>query len=116
MFTTSFVRYGTFATAIGRREKTDCRTKAAQKIDATWSKLTRQTACDWPTYEGARREREADMDRFVRAQNVQHYRNLLEGATEETDRVKLLRLQLLTLLAEEEQKQKDAGDSLRPKD
>jgi hypothetical protein len=52
------------------------------------------------------------MERFVRAQNVQHYRNLLEGATEETDRGKLLRLQLLTLLAEEEQKQKDAGDSL----
>jgi hypothetical protein len=45
------------------------------------------------------------MDRFIRAQNVQHYRRLLERATEETDRK-----QLLTLLAEEEQKQKDAGD------
>jgi hypothetical protein len=56
------------------------------------------------------------MDRIIRAQNVQHYRSLLERATEETDPKKLLRLQLLTLLAEEEQKQKDAGDSLRPKD
>jgi hypothetical protein len=54
------------------------------------------------------------MDRFIRAQNVQRYRSLLERATEETDREKLLRLQLLSLLAEEEQKQKDAGDSLRP--
>jgi hypothetical protein len=52
------------------------------------------------------------MERFIRAQNVQRYRSLLERATEETDRDKLLRLQLLTLLAEEEQKQKDAGDSL----
>jgi hypothetical protein len=52
------------------------------------------------------------MERFIRAQNVQRYRNLLERATEETERDKLLRLQLLTLLAEEEQKQKDAGDSL----
>jgi hypothetical protein len=55
------------------------------------------------------------MDVFVRVQNVQHYRSLLERATEETDRGKLLRLQLLTLLAEEEQKEKDAGDSPWPK-
>jgi hypothetical protein len=54
------------------------------------------------------------MDGFIRAQNVQRYRSLQERATEETDRKKLLRLQLLSLLAEEEQKQKDAGDS-RPK-
>jgi len=51
-----------------------------------------------------------DMDRFVRAQNVQRYRSLLERATEQADRQKLL-----SLLAEEERKQKDAGDSLRPK-
>jgi hypothetical protein len=50
------------------------------------------------------------MDGFIRAQNVQRYPSLLERATEETDRKKLLRLQLLSLLAEEEQKQKDAGD------
>jgi hypothetical protein len=51
-----------------------------------------------------------DMDRFVRAQNVQRYRSLLERATEQADREKLL-----SLLAEEEQKQKDAGESLRLK-
>jgi hypothetical protein len=45
------------------------------------------------------------MDRFVRAQNVQRYRSLLERTTEEADREKLL-----SLLAEEKQKQKDAGD------
>jgi len=50
------------------------------------------------------------MDQFVRAQNVQPYQNLLDRATEETDRGKLLRLQLLSLLAEEGQNQKDAGD------
>ena len=47
------------------------------------------------------------MDGFIRAQNVQRYRSLLKRVTEETDRQKLL-----ALLAEEEQKQKDAGDSL----
>jgi hypothetical protein len=46
-----------------------------------------------------------DMDRFVRAQNVQRYRRLLERETEDRER-------LLRLLAEEEQKQKDAGDRL----
>jgi hypothetical protein len=46
------------------------------------------------------------MERFIRAQNVQRYRSLLERPTEETDRDKLLRLQLLTLLAEEEQSKK----------
>jgi hypothetical protein len=51
-----------------------------------------------------------DMERFVRAQNVQRYRSFLERATEQADRHKLL-----SLLAEEEQKQKDAGESLRLK-
>jgi hypothetical protein len=55
-------------------------------------------------------EGDMDMDRFVRAQNVQRYRSLLERATEQADRQKLL-----SLLAEEEQKQKDAGESLRLK-
>ena len=50
------------------------------------------------------------MDRFIRAQNVQRYRSLLERAPEEADREILL-----SLLAEEEQKQKEAGDSLGPK-
>jgi hypothetical protein len=50
------------------------------------------------------------MDRFVRTQSVQRYQSLLDRATEETDGGKLLRLQLLSLLAEERQNQKDAGD------
>ena len=51
------------------------------------------------------------MDRFIRAQNVQRYRSLLECATEEAGRERLLSLlKLLSLLAEEDQKQKDAGD------
>jgi hypothetical protein len=50
---------------------------------------------------------EADMNRFVRSQNVARYRRLLERVTEETDRQKIF-----TLLAEELQKQRDAGDSI----
>lgn len=44
------------------------------------------------------------MDRFIRAQNVRHYRSLLQRTAQEADREKLL-----TLLTEEEQKQKDAA-------
>ena len=45
------------------------------------------------------------MDRFVRRQNVEHYRHLLETVTQESERQRIL-----TLLAQEQQKQKDAGD------
>ncbi len=47
------------------------------------------------------------MDRSIRCQNVIRYRRLLERVTEETDRQ-----QILNLLAEEQQKQKDAGDPI----
>jgi hypothetical protein len=47
------------------------------------------------------------MDRFIRCQNVERYRRLLERVTEETDRQKIF-----NLLAEEQQKQKDAGDPI----
>jgi hypothetical protein len=47
------------------------------------------------------------MDRFIRRQNVELYRRLLERVTEESDRQKII-----NLLTEEQQKQKDAGDSL----
>jgi hypothetical protein len=47
------------------------------------------------------------MDRFIRGQNVEHFRRLLERVTEETERRKIL-----NLLAEEQQKQKDAGDPI----
>jgi hypothetical protein len=50
---------------------------------------------------------EADMERFIRRQNVKRYRRLLERVTEESDRQKIL-----NRLAEERQKQKDAGDPL----
>jgi hypothetical protein len=50
-------------------------------------------------------ETEADMDQFVRSQNVARYRRLLERLTDETHRQ-----QIINLPAEERQKQKDAGD------
>ena len=46
-----------------------------------------------------------DQSQFVRSQNVERYRRLLERVTEESDRQ-----QIINLLAEEQQKQKDAGD------
>jgi hypothetical protein len=45
------------------------------------------------------------MDQFVRSQNVERYRRLLERVTDEPDRQ-----QIINLLAEERQKQKNAGD------
>ena len=48
------------------------------------------------------------MGEFVRSQNVKHCRRLLERVTQELDRQTII-----NLLAEERQKQKDAGDPLR---
>jgi hypothetical protein len=45
------------------------------------------------------------MDRFIRRKNVEHYHLLLERVTEEGERQRILKL-----LAEEQQKQRDAGD------
>ena len=45
------------------------------------------------------------MGEFVRSQNVARYRRLLECVTDESDRQ-----QIINLLAEERQKQKEAGD------
>ena len=45
------------------------------------------------------------MDKFIRSQNVGRYRRLLERVTEESERQLII-----NLLAEEQQKQKDAGD------
>jgi hypothetical protein len=47
------------------------------------------------------------MDRFIRRENVKHYRELLKTVKTEAERQ-----QILKLLAEEQQKQKDAGDKL----
>jgi hypothetical protein len=46
-----------------------------------------------------------DQSQFVRSQNVERYRRLLERVTEESNRQ-----QIINLLAEEQQEQKDAGD------
>ena len=70
-----------------------------------WSKLLRQpfpvdTACTrGPFINGA------NMERFIRSQNVERFRRLLERVTEQSDRQKIM-----NLLADELQKQKDAGD------
>jgi hypothetical protein len=46
------------------------------------------------------------MERFIRSQNVERFRRLLERVTEQSDRQKIM-----NLLADELQKQKDAGDA-----
>jgi hypothetical protein len=50
---------------------------------------------------------ETNMDRFIRCQNIKRYRRLLERVTEELDRQTIC-----NLLAEELQKQRDAGDPI----
>lgn len=45
--------------------------------------------------------------RFVRRENVKHYRLLLEKVTDEAERQRILKL-----LAEEQKKQRDAGDPI----
>ena len=46
-----------------------------------------------------------NMDKFIRSQKVERYSRLLERVTEESDRQLII-----NLLAEEQQKQKDAND------
>ena len=47
------------------------------------------------------------MDKFVRSQNIARYCKLLDRVTEEPDRQRIIEL-----LAEEREKQKDAGDPI----
>jgi hypothetical protein len=47
------------------------------------------------------------MDRFIRRENIKHYRELLKTVKDEAERQRILKL-----LAEEQQKQKDAGDKI----
>ena len=47
------------------------------------------------------------MERFVRRENIKHYRELLKTVKDEAERRKILKL-----LADEVQKQKDAGDNV----
>ncbi len=51
---------------------------------------------------------EVDINQFIRSQNVTRYHRLLERVTEQSDRQNIL-----NLLAEEQQKQKDAGDPIQ---
>ena len=70
-----------------------------------WSKLHRQP---FPVDAACSREaviNGANMERFIRSQNVERFRRLLERVTEQSDRQKIA-----NLLADELQKQKDAGD------
>jgi hypothetical protein len=47
------------------------------------------------------------VDRFIRRENVKHYRELLKSAKDDAERQRISKL-----LAEEEKKQKDAGDKI----
>ena len=47
------------------------------------------------------------MERFVRSENIKHYRGLLKTVKDEAERQKILKL-----LTEEQQRQKDAGDKV----
>ena len=47
------------------------------------------------------------MERFVRRENVKHYKELLKTVKDEAERQRILKL-----LAEEVQKQKDEGDKI----
>jgi hypothetical protein len=47
------------------------------------------------------------MERFIRRENVRHYHELLQTVKDEAERQRILKL-----LADEQQKQKDAGDKI----
>ena len=53
------------------------------------------------------------MEEFVRRQNVERYRRLVESVSEDESLTGATKQQtILVLLAEEQQKQKDAGDRI----
>jgi hypothetical protein len=47
------------------------------------------------------------LDRFVRRENLKHYRLLLEQTVDDKERQRIM-----NLVAEEEKKQRDAGDTV----
>ena len=47
------------------------------------------------------------MERFVRRENIRHYRELLTNVTDPAERERSMKL-----IAEEQQKQRDAGDKV----
>ena len=52
-------------------------------------------------------ETQENMDRLIRRENVPHFRELLRTVKEEAERQRIQKL-----LAQEQQKQKDAGDNV----
>jgi len=53
------------------------------------------------------------MDRFIRSQNVERYRRLIESVSEDGSVTKDTKRQtIINLLAEEQQKQINAGDPI----
>ena len=54
-----------------------------------------------------RRHGGGTMDRFVRRENIKHYKDLLKTVKDDAERQRILKL-----LAEERQKQQDAGDRI----
>ena len=52
-------------------------------------------------------ETQEHMERLIRRENVKHFRELLKTVKEEAARQRIQ-----TLLAQEQQKQKDAGDNV----
>ncbi len=46
------------------------------------------------------------MERFIRRQNIEHYRRLVEAVIDDEERQRILQL-----LKEEERKQREAGDA-----
>ena len=50
---------------------------------------------------------EAAMERFLRCENIKHYQELPKRVKDETERQRIRKL-----LAEEQQKQRDAGDKV----
>src|SRR5262249_33653184 len=73
--------------------------KAGKRIDLSQS----GASVRMPTLETM----ETAMDRFIRRENVKHFRELLKTTTSQEERQRILKL-----LAEAEQKQKDAGDRM----
>jgi hypothetical protein len=47
------------------------------------------------------------MERFIRRENIKHYKELLQGLTDAAERERILKL-----IAEEEQKQREANDPI----
>jgi hypothetical protein len=72
---------------------------------------SRGTACPLSgrnsTYRPVQILEAGSVDQFIRRHNVENYCRLLESVSDETERQTILKL-----LAEERQKQKDAGDKI----